>query len=421
MKISIKKLGKITSTFVPLVILIVIAFYLGFWEGSKIGYQAHWPKPLEKILNKNKPVDIPAGDMSIFWEVWQNILAKYVGRANLNTQQMIEGATSGLVESLKDPYSEFMNATITKDFQQELSGSFEGIGVEIAKRDGLITVVAPLKGSPAEKEGILAGDRIIKINDQDAQNMSLTEAVTLIRGKKDTTVKLTIFRPNTSQTLTFNLVRERINIISCDWQMMENQIALLKIYNFNQDVLSQFYQTAIQIYQAKPKGIILDLRNNPGGYLEAATEISGFFLEKGDIIVKEDFGNGENQKIYRASGNAIFSQTPTVVLINEGTASAAEILAGALADNRQIKIIGMPSFGKGSVQELVPLNQGNSLKITVARWLTPHNKQINEKGIKPDYEVKLPKDVTLGTYEQINWEKDAQLKKAFEILISQIQ
>jgi len=415
-KFNKAKIFKVTAFIVPLAVFVIISFYLGFWEGTKFGYQGHWPKPLEKILNAGKPADIPEGDMSVFWNTWGTILEKYVGRGKLDTQKMIEGATEGLVNSLEDPYSEFMNATTTRDFNQELSGSFEGVGMELSKQNGVITVVAPLKGSPAEKAGIRAGDKILKVDDKNIQSFNLLEAVKLIRGPKGTSVTLTILRPGETTTKEFKLIRDAINVISCEWEMLNNQIALLKIYNFSQPVLSEFYKSATEMIFSKPKAIIIDMRNNPGGYLEAATEIAGWFLDRGDVIVKEDFGNGQEPNVYRASGNNVFSKTPLIVLVNEGTASASEILAGALKDVRGIKLVGIKTFGKGSVQELVPLADGSSLKVSIARWLTPNGNQIDQKGLEPDYTVKLPDDYQSGTYAKIDLEKDLQLKKAYEII-----
>lgn len=399
-----------------IILLVIFVFGLGFWQGTKNGYRLHWPSPFQKILNRDKPAELGEGDMSIFWQTWQKILTYYIDRDKLDTQKMIEGATEGLVESLDDPYSEFLNATTTKELDETLSGSFEGIGIEIGKRNGFLTVIAPLKGTPAEKAGLKPADRIIKINNESAENLTLDEAVSLIRGPHGTEVKLSIYRPSENKILEFTLKRDVIKTIACDWEPLEGQIAHLKIYYFGTNALDEFIKSAVEISHFNPKGLILDLRDNPGGYLEMAVELAGWFLEKGDIVVKEAGANDEIIDVYRAKGNSYFASLPTVILINEGTASAAEILAAALRDNRSIQLIGETSFGKGSVQELVPIDKTANLKITIARWLTPKGNRIEGKGLKPDVEVKNNPEEILGQYSSADLAKDQQLKKALEII-----
>lgn len=391
-------------------------FNLGFFLGANWGWKANLPSPFANLINKSKPADLPEGDMSIFWDTWKVILEKYVGRHNLETNLMIEGATKGLVESLADPYSEFLNLKETTDLTEELAGQFEGIGAEIERKEGFLIIVTPLKNSPAEKAGLQPEDRILKIDDKETFNLTLTEAVKLIRGPKGTIVTLTIYRPIWGETKEIKIIREKIDIPSLKWQMLPEKFVYLRIYNFNEPILFNFYREAVEIITAKPKGIILDLRNNPGGYLNTAIAICGWFFPKGEIILKEDFGEGEI-KIYRSYGNALLTNIPIVVLINKGTASASEILAGALRDNRKVKLIGETSFGKGSVQELVSLKKGGSIKITIAKWLTPKGTIIKE-GLKPDIEIKMEK--IPGTYADISLAEDTQLQKAIEILKEEI-
>jgi len=407
---------KKTLYLLAFIFVLLFVFSWGFWQGTKSGYRLHWPSPFEKILNREKPQELGSGDMSIFWQTWEKILTYYIDRDKLDAQKMIEGATQGLVDSLGDPYSEFLNATASKELDETLEGSFEGIGVEIGKRNGYLTVIAPLKNTPAERAGLKPGDRIIKINDQSTENLTLNEAVNLIRGPHGTKVKLSIYRPAENKVLEFTLSRDVIKTIACDWEPLDHQIAHLKIYYFGTNALNEFIKSAIEISRFQPKGLILDLRDNPGGYLEMAVELAGWFLEKGDVVVKEEGPQGEIIDTYRAKGNAYFANLPTVILINEGTASAAEILAAALRDNRQIQLIGENSFGKGSVQEVIPLDKEANLKITVARWLTPKGEKIEEKGLKPDVEVKNNPEEILGQYSAANLEKDLQLKKALEII-----
>jgi len=394
---------------------ILIAFFGGFFYGAKKGWELNLPSPFENIIQKEKPQSLPSADMSIFWETWEKVLEKYVDREKLDPQKNIEGATKGLVWSLDDPYSEFLNQEETKDLEQDLTGEFTGIGVEISKRNGVITIVSPLPNSPAEKSGLKSGDQIIKINDQDALEMSLTEATKIIRGEEGTKVNLTIYRPSTSATLNLEIKRAKVVVPSFSYKILDDNIAYLKIYNFNQPLILEFYLNSFDLINKNPKGLIIDLRNNPGGYLDIVVEIAGWFLDKNDIILKEDLGNNEI-KLHKNDSDGAFKNIPTVVLINEGTASASEILAGALRDNRNVQLIGTKSFGKGSVQEVVSLSGGNSLKITVARWLTPNGTLIEGNGLKPDIEIKNQNGEQTGTYEEINVEKDAQLFKSLEVL-----
>jgi len=414
-----KKTKKILLIIAAILLLSGVWFF-GFFEGANWGWKANLPSPFTKILNREKPVEIPAGDMSVFWETWQVILQKYVNRQNLDTLKIIEGATKGLVESLGDPYSEFLNAKENEALSQELSGEFFGVGMEIGRKNNTIVVVSPLPETPAEKAGLQPNDIILKIDKQETNDLSSQGAANLIRGPKGTTVTLTIYRPAWNEAKEIKLVRDKIVVPSLKWQMLDGivsnkRIAYLRIYSFNQPLTFDFYQAAFQIINANPEGLIIDLRNNPGGYLDSVINIGGWLLPKGAIVLKEDFGNSEI-KIYRANGNSLLKDIPTVVLINEGTASASEILAGALRDDRGIKLIGLKTFGKGSVQELVSLENDNSLKITIAKWLTPNGTIIQDNGLIPDMEIKNDED--LGSYTQINLEKDKQLGKALEVLMN---
>lgn len=397
-------------------LLILLFFSIGiggFLAGTQWGWKAHLPSPFSKILNLEKPAELPSGDMSIFWETWKVILQKYVNRQKLDTNKMIEGASRGLVESLGDPFSEFLDAEENKALNQELSGEFFGVGMEISRKNNAIIVVSPLPNTPAEQAGLQPNDIILKINHQDTSQMSSQEAASLIRGKEGTEVILTIYRPQWNEAKEIKLIRKKINIPSLKWQMLDDRIAYLRIYSFNQPLMLDFTQAILEILKTNPRGLILDLRNNPGGYLDAVINISGWFFPKGSVVLKEDFGNN-NIVIHRATGIGLLKDLPTVVLINEGTASAAEILAGALRDNRGVLLVGTKSFGKGSVQELVPLSGNNSVKITIAKWLTPQGVLIQDNGLTPDREVKNKSE--LGSYSQIDLKNDLQLETAFSLL-----
>lgn len=352
-------------------------------------------------------------DFSLFWQAWDQIKAKYVGRADLDTQKMIYGAISGMVESLGDPYTVFFPPEESKEFKEDVTGVFEGIGMEIGLKDNQLQVVAPLENTPAQRAGFRAGDLIMEINGTSTSGMSSDQAVKLIRGKKGTTVTLLIMRDGWKEAKEFKLVRDTIQVPSLKLEYIDlgdnQQAAHLTLYQFSEQAYYDFYESAIKILNNGSKKIILDLRNNPGGYLEVAQSIGGWFLDKGQAVVIEDFGNGKGQEIYKSEGPSNLSDYSVVVLINGGSASAAEILAGALRDNNGAKLVGEKSFGKGSVQELAELQGGSSIKITVAKWLTPKGSQITGIGLDPDVKVE-------NTDQDIADGKDAQLDKAIEII-----
>jgi len=409
MKKNIKKI----AIFIIVPLLIVGAFGFGFIKGSEVGWKLNLPSPFEKLINKEPPKEVPAGDMSLFWDTWKVILEKYVNREKLKTEEMIEGAARGLIYSLNDPYSEFYNASSSAYLNEELSGEFFGVGMEIDKREGFLIVLTPLPDTPASRAGLMPFDKILEIDGKDTSNLTPTEAARLIRGPEGTEVNLLVYRSSWDKAKLFTLKREKIKVPSLKWEMIDESTGYLRIYNFNQPLLSTFYQTALKIALNKPQRLIIDLRNNPGGYLDAVVDVGGWFLNKGEVILKEDLGNNEI-KFYRSPGPGLLRDIKMVVLINEGTASASEILAGALRDNLNIKLIGAKSFGKGSVQELVALRDNNMVKITIAHWLTPKGFLIEGNGLKPDIEVKNKEEI--GSYSNLNLEKDDQLKKAIEVV-----
>jgi len=348
-------------------------------------------------------------DFSLFWEAWAKLQEKFADKEKFDIQEMIYGAISGMVKSLEDPYTTFLNPEDTERFIEDVKGTFEGVGMEIGIKKGQLQVIAPLEGTPAQKAGLRAGDKIIKVDDTLTADITVDEAVNLIRGPKGTEVTLTIYREEWETTKEIKIVRGLIEIPSLKWELKDENIAYLKLYQFSEKASFDFSKAAIEILASPCQKIILDLRNNPGGYLEIAQDIAGWFLERGQIVVIEDFGAGEEQKIYKAQGNTSLAEYPIVILINQGSASGSEILAGALRDNRGIKLIGEQSFGKGSVQELERLKGGSSLKITVAKWLTPKGDLITDVGLEPDIKVEM-------TDEDYEEGRDPQLDKAIEII-----
>lgn len=350
-------------------------------------------------------------DFSLFWEAYHTLKNSFIDKEKINVEKIIYGAISGMTKSLEDPYTVFLTPEEAKRFDEDVSGTFEGIGVEIGIRKGQLQVIAPIEGTPAQKAGLRNGDKILKINEISTMDITLEEAVNLIRGPKGTKVILTIFRNGWDETKEIEIERDVINVPATKLEFKEisgQKIAYLQIYHFTLDAEDYFKKNVFEILANPTKKIILDLRNNPGGYLEEAKNIAGWFLKKGETIFIEEFANGE-KKEYKSKGTGILSDYKIVVLINEGTASGAEILAGALRDKGGIMLVGTKTFGKGSVQQIEKLSNGSILKVTIARWLTPNGDLITDKGLEPDIKIET-------TFKDEMQGKDPQLEKALEIL-----
>ena len=342
--------------------------------------------------------------------------------ATSTDQDKVWGAIGGLTASFGDPYTVFFPPEESKSFETEISGNFEGVGMEIGIKDDMVTVVAPLKGNPAQRAGVLAGDKIISIDGQSTIKMSVDKAVKLIRGKLGTKVKLIIAREGKKEPLEFVITREVINTPTVDTEIkggqiadsktgkMQNGVFVIKLYNFYSSSTDLFRKALREFIESGSDKLILDLRGNPGGYLEAAVDMASWFLPLGKVVVSEDFGKNAPSQIYRSKGYNIFnSNLKMVILVNGGSASASEILAGALKEHNIAKLAGEKTFGKGSVQEVVKITQETSLKVTVARWLTPLGHSISENGLTPDIEVKM-------TPEEFAKGKDPQMEKAIKYL-----
>ncbi len=348
-------------------------------------------------------------DLSVFWEAWNYLEKYYINPEDLNREEMIHGAIGGMLRSSKDPHTSFFNPEESVKFRENLSGEIEGVGMEIGLKKSFITVISPLKNTPAEKAGLRPGDQIIKINDRSALDITTEEAVRLIRGPKGTEVNLSIRRPDVFEEREFILTRAVIKIPSVSWELIDQDIAYFKIHHFHEGLVRNFQAAAGEILKSSAKGLILDLRNNPGGYLEVAVDVAGWFLNRGDLVAIEELGSGQKEEFY-AQGNAKLSHYPTIILINQGSASGSEILAGALRDNRGTKMVGEQSFGKGSVQQTFNLRDGSLVKITIAKWLTPDGHLIESDGLEPDVTVEMNFEDFLESGQ------DPQLDKALEIL-----
>lgn len=407
------KLKKISAG-ILITLLVLVSFGLGMYLPGKSEVIKELAKNeaiyAGKVLGKyNTSDNVLTQDVNfaLFWEVWDTLKKEYVDKDKLNEKEMFYGAIKGMVASAGDPYTVFMDPKIAQEFADDLAGTFEGIGAEIGIRKDVLTVVAPLADSPAEKAGLKAGDKILTIDDMSTAGITVEEAVSKIRGQKDTNVTLTIFREGMEKPTNFVITRKQIVVKSIKTEKRKDGLYVIKINSFNDDTYDLFSRAVAEVIKDKPKGIILDLRNNPGGYLDTAVEIASSWVEDG-IIVTEKFGDDKKNE-FMAQGKALLKDYKTVVLVNQGSASASEILAGALKDHGKAVIIGEKTFGKGSVQTLEDLKDGSVIKITIAKWLTPAGNNINEQGIEPDVVVEL-------RLEDYNENKDPQMDKAVEYL-----
>lgn len=380
--------------------IVLIVLFAGFFAGGFFVGK-------EKVVCKVCAVENV--DLSLFWDSYNKLQENFISPEKLDNQKIVYGAIEGMAKSLGDPYTDFFTPEQAKLFNSDLAGSFEGIGAVIGIKKNQLTIISPLEKSPAEIAGLKTGDSIVKINNKDAGDITTDEAVNLIRGPKGTIVTLTIFREGFLNVKDFKITRNTIKIDSVKWELKNNDVAYIKINQFDQPLSTDFKKTVMEITNSTAKKIILDLRNNPGGYLETAQEIAGWFLQRGLTVTIEDFGKNKEQTIYKTQGSASLADYPIIVLINQGSASASEILAGALRDNRRVQLIGEKSFGKGSVQQVLNLQGGSFLKITIAKWLTPNGSSISEVGLSPDIKVDL-------TDADVLAKKDPQLDKALEII-----
>jgi carboxyl-terminal processing protease len=352
-------------------------------------------------------------DFNLYWEVWDMLESKFVDKDKLNEKQMFYGSLAGLAASLGDPYTVFFDPKDSQTFANDLSGTFEGIGAEVGVRDNVITIIAPLSGMPAEAAGIKAGDKVLAINGSSTASMSIDQAVEKIRGPKGTKVTLTIFRQGFKETKDVSIMRAVIYVKSVKTELRPDKTFVITVSNFNDDTTSLFAAAALEAVKDKPKGLIIDLRNNPGGFLDSAVSLASEWVKSGNVVVSEKSTDPAENNQYKSSGIQRLNNFPTVVLVNGGSASASEILAGALKDYGLAKIVGEKTYGKGSVQALETLSDGSMVKITVAKWFTPNGYSINEEGITPDI-------IATTTDMAINAGQDPQLDMAVKILLGKV-
>lgn len=353
-------------------------------------------------------------DLTLFWDVWSRLEKNYLDKKMLDPKKMVYGAISGMTAALDDPYTSFFPPTENKRSKEDLSGEFSGVGIQLGFVDKTLAVVAPLPGNPAEKAGIKAGDLILHIKDEangidkDTNGINLVDAVDYIRGKKGTTVILTIFHEKDAKSKEISLVRDTINVPSVEvsWVGKNNKIAQIKVNRFGDKTLEEWDKAVSEFLSKKGTGVILDLRNNPGGYLQRAIDLGSEFIPDGTIVQQQGVDKTENFGVDRP-GRLI--GVPLVVMVNKGSASAAEILSGALKERLGVKLVGEKTFGKGTVQEVEDLAGGAGIHITIAKWNLPSGKNIHKEGIEPDVVVEY-------VANDKDPKADNQLDRAIEVL-----
>jgi len=390
------------------ILLAAAAFFSGLHVGNDMRLEAN----LSSFLDGESAPDTDA-DLERFWEVWNLLDEKYVAGTStdpLTSQERVDGAIQGLVKAYGDPYTVYLPPDDAERFEEDISGNFSGIGMEVGIRNDRVTVIAPLPETPAEKAGLLPGDTIVEIDGTSTEGMSIDKAVSLIRGEKGTEVVLTVVREGEEERLDIPVVRDTITIPTAETEVRDG-VFIFRLFNFNARSEAETQKALREYVRSGTDKMIIDVRGNPGGFLQSAVSISSYFLPAGKVVVRESFGEGGNEQIYRSTGETLrgFAPEDVVVLVDGGSASASEILAGALREHGVATLIGSQTFGKGSVQELVELDDNSSLKVTIARWLTPKGTSISEGGLTPDIEVaRTPQQFLAG--------EDPQLERALEYL-----
>lgn len=414
------------SSRIQVLILILISGLVGYYIGvNKINFEWDKYQPKISVTSKSPPNEVTNADFAQFWTVWQKLEADYYDKTKLDAQKMVNGAITGMVNSLGDPFTVYLPPVQNENFKAGLAGQFQGIGAELGQKENQIIVIAPINGSPAQKAGVKAGDIILAVDGKSIANWTISEAVEKIRGPKGTSVTLTIGQKDqeprdvkikrdviTVKSVSAEIKKAKdLNGVKLDKSMENEEIIYATLSQFgdntNEEWLSAINDVSIAMNRNKNvKGVVLDLRNNPGGYLTDAVFIASEFLKEGDPVVSEE---GEGRKVtLKANRRGLLTELPMIVLVNKGSASASEIVAGALRDNDRARIVGETSFGKGTIQQAEDLGQGAGLHVTIAKWLTPNGTWVHEKGLEPDVKVAL---------DSKQPERDLQLEKAVTELL----
>ncbi|MBU3979278.1 S41 family peptidase [Patescibacteria group bacterium] len=430
---TINSSSRLSSGKLRVFFLILISGCIGYYAGiTKIAVEWKNFQPSVEVVNKEPPPSVSKADFAPLWTVMQKLEATYYDRKVIDAQKFVDGAITGLVGSLDDPYTVYLPPVKNNDFKQGLAGKFEGIGAELGMKEKQIIIVAPLDGSPAQKAGLRAGDLIVKVNSDFTNGWSLSEAVDKIRGPKGTSVILTVLQKSELTTKELAIIRDTITIKSViSWTKkikdidelnkktdvfkgVENEkIIYVRLSQFGDNTNTEWQSVAVQIDRELKvdkdiRGVVLDVRNNPGGYLTDAVYIISEFIKDGAAVMQED-RNGDRIG-YKVNGKGLLYKVPLVVLINRGSASASEIVAGAIQDYKRGVLVGETSFGKGTIQQAEDLGGGSGLHITIAKWLTPNGNWVHQKGLTPD--IKADVDTKDPSH-------DAQLEKAVEELVKE--
>jgi carboxyl-terminal processing protease len=401
------------ATYATMLLFAVATFFVGWQLGQlQVARGAAQPAGLLSALlgQPTQPEDVELTDI---WRVWELLEDKFAAASSsepITNESRIEGMISGLVESYDDPYTTYLPPDDAEQFNEDISGNFGGVGMEVGMRNDVITIISPLPNTPAEAAGLAAGDVIVEINGTSTQDMSVDRAVQLIRGEPGTDVVLTIFRSGETEFRDVSVTRDTITIPTIETEQ-RGDVYIIRLFSFNALAEAEMQNALREYVQSGANKLIFDVRGNPGGYLQSAIGIASYFLPAGKVIVREDFGDERPTEVYRSTGRTLrqFSPEQIVVLINGGSASASEIVTGALQAHDMATVIGEQSFGKGSVQELINLPNKASLKVTIARWLTPDGTSISDGGVMPDI-------VISRTVEQVLADEDPQLDAALRFL-----
>lgn len=401
-------------------IIAILAFVLGWQIGHRdyvLSVKDY--KPEFKVVNQTPPAGNPNIDFKLFWDTWTLISQKYIDKKALDPQKLYFGAIQGMVAAIGDPYTVFLPPQSQKSTKEQLGGSFEGVGLQLGyNKDKRLVVIAPLKGTPAEKAGARAGDLIISINKKDTVGISLPEAVSMIRGPKGSSVSLALLGESDTKPRDVEITRDTIIVKSVEFEAQKTKsgktVALLKVSSFGERTRDEWNKAVSDALSKAPQVVIVDVRNNPGGFLDAAVYIASEFLNGGTVVMQEDaLGQRVTQTTVR-EGRLL--KLPLVVLINKGSASASEILAGAMQDRQRGKLVGDQSFGKGTIQSAEDLTENTGIHITTSKWLTPDGHWVHNVGLTPDVKVELPEIKNSDNQEKFS---DIQLEKALEVLDQQ--
>jgi carboxyl-terminal processing protease len=390
----------------PKLVVCVFFLLLGFWAGRYVEIP-FLPNNQAKINVAGKVYSKDNVDFATFWQVWDTLNKDFLFKKDLSGQKLLQGAIKGLVTAAGDPYTAYFDPDANKSFTDEISGTFEGVGMELGFKDNKLVVIAPLADSPAEKAGIKPLDQIVTIDNKDATTMSVNDAAKLIRGKSGTKVTVVFIRSSVADPIKIELTRAQITVKTVKSTIV-NDTATISISRFGDNTNSEWDSAVNEITTKGIKKVILDLRNDPGGLLDDAIHVAGDFLTTKDVVLQQEDANGNRQPYYNTTDGRL-QGVQVIILVNKGSASASEIVTGALHDHKKAKIVGETSFGKGTVQTVNNLGDGSGLHITIAKWLTPNGTWVHGKGIEPDFKVDL-------TDQNVKDGVDSQMEKAIELL-----